>query len=36
MARNNELKETGMKNSTYYFDDIMNVNVFNSKNIKVG
>lgn len=36
MTRNNELKGTGIKTRTYcYFDDMMNVNVFNLKNIKV-
>ena len=36
MTRNNELKRIGIKTRTYcYFDDMMNVNVFNLKNIIV-
>ena len=36
MTRNNELKGIGIKTRTYcYFDDMMNVNVFNLKNIIV-
>lgn len=36
MARNNEFKEIQIINCTYYyFDDMVNINDFNSKDIKV-
>ena len=36
MIRNNELKETDVKNCLHYsFDDMININDFNPKNIKV-
>ena len=36
MAKNNELKGTDMKNHAYcYFDHMININDFNSKNIKI-
>ena len=34
MTKNNEYKEVNTKNYTYYFDNIINMNDFNPKNIK--
>ena len=36
MAKNIELKETDIQNRPfYYFDDMININDFNPKNIKI-
>lgn len=33
MENNNELKETDMKNRTYYFDNIININNLDTDHI---